>query len=356
MSTSLTDLVHFGAECVRIAFVFCAHVGRTSQLLETTLPEGAVTSPTSWASVVIGVPADVIQMELDRFNGQNITSDICTMTTPLTRISISHIDSASVGITGPPARLAELFSQSQILGASRHAPLPIFGGLCHVPNVYDINDVQAIIEKATVLESWGARSVQLPLLSPHTGAFFPATDGHQLIEAICTEALTKPLYFDRLAEGVVKHISNDPILRTVPSCRILHYQTSLLSDTIISSVTDMLAPTRVVRQDLLDWVMQNDPTFHLPYGNPGLQQDAKLAVVGMACRMPDADNPDQFWDLMMNGRDTHTEIPSDRFDLDAHFDPSGQTENAVGTRFGNFISNPGLFDAGFFNMTPREVR
>lgn len=58
---------------------------------------------------------------------------------------------------------------------------------------------------------------------------------------------------------------------------------------------------------------------------------------------------------MEEGRDVHTRVPADRFDLATHYDPTGQTENATQTSFGNFMDSPGLFDAGFFNMSPREA-
>ncbi|RYP07614.1 hypothetical protein DL764_002392 [Monosporascus ibericus] len=324
-------------------------------LIGTVRPEAAA-SPVSWASVVTGVPAEVVQTELDRFNRQDEPGDIGTRTIPLTKVSISHVDHASVCVTGPPARLKQLFCQSQVLGSSRHSPLPISGGLCHVSNVYDTDDVRAILETAGVWERWGSRSVQLPLLSPNTGAPFPATDAYHLIEAICTEALIKPLYFDKLSEGVVRQILHKPQLTMVSSCQILHYRTSLISDNIISDVTDKLSFTCVQRYDLVDWAMEDECAFDQLYGNPSLPQNSKLAVVGMACRMPGgADTPEQFWDLLVGGLDTHTVVPSDRFDIDAHFDASGKIENSVGTRFGNFIANPGHFDAGFFNMSPREA-
>lgn len=356
---SLADLASYGAESVRVAFAFCVHVGRVSQLLETTtLRAEAEASSVSWAYVVLGVPADVVQAELDLFNGKDESDgvDFGVKPTPLTQVSISHVDHASVGITGPPSRLTQLFRQSQVLGSARHSRLPISGGLCHVPNVYDNHDVRAILKAAGVCERWGSRTVQYQLLSPYTGAPFQAGDGYHLIEAICSEALTKPLYFDKLAEGVVTQFLRQPQL-TVMSCKILHYRTSVLSDTILSHVTDKLSFASLQRQDLVDWAMRDECTFDLLQGIPSLPQNSKLAVVGMACRMPGgADTPEQFWKHLVDGRDTHTAVPSDRFDLDAHFDPSGEMENAVGTRFGNFIDNPGFFDAGFFNMSPREVR
>jgi hypothetical protein len=360
VSRSLTDLVSYGAESVRIAFVFCRHVGVVSQLLENTnthhIKDTTAPPNATWASVITGLPAEVVQAELDHFNSQHELG----ITTALTKISISHVDHVSVGITGPPTRLTELFLQSKTLGSSRHAALPISGGLCHVPNVYDTEDVRAIIKAGRVWEKWGCCSVQQPLLSPYTGTAFSAMDGYHLIEAICTEAFTKPLFFDKLAAGAAAQVSLELEQHMKPSCQILYYRTSLLTDTIISTVVEKLPPSIVVQhQDLVDWAMEDvsESAGGQYYGNPGLPQDSKLAIVGMACRMPgDADTPERFWELLVEGRDTHTVVPPDRFDLQSHFDPSGQTENSVGTEFGNFVSNPGHFDAGFFNMSPREVR
>ncbi|KAL6856714.1 polyketide synthase [Trichoderma novae-zelandiae] len=354
VSSSLIDLVYYGVESVRVAFSFCVHVGRISQLLEST-ERTKTASSVSWAYVVIGVPAEVVQAELSHFNGQNEPSDTGSKTSHLTQISISHVDQASVGVTGPPARLEQLFRQSEVLGSSRHSPLPISGGLCHVPNVYDLDDVRSILETAEVWERWGSRPVQLPLLSPNTGAPFSVPDAYHLIEAICTEALTKPLYFDKISEGAVLQLSHRQEL-TLPACQILHYRTSLISDTIISDITKKLSAASLARQDLIDWAMGDESTDGQPHGNSSLPQNSKLAIVGMSCRMPGgADSPEQFWELLMNGIDTLTIVPADRFDVDAHFDPSGEMENSVGTKFGNFIENPGYFDAGFFNMSPREA-
>lgn len=345
VSNSISDLVSYGAESVRTAFTFCVHVQSVSQTLEPTMTEQAAS--VSWATVVIGVPADAIQVELDRFNQLAESESPGANARPLTGVGISHVDQTSVGVTGPPSRLKQLFRQSELLRSSRHSALPLSGGLCHVPNVYDDEDVRAILEMAEAWERWGTHALQVPLISPFTGSPFLCSDAYHLIEAICTEALTKPLYFDKLAGGVVTQLNG-------LSCQVLHYGASLMSDTVIADVTSQLSPCDTARQCLVDWALRD--AFDQLQNGPTPPRDAKLAVVGMACRMPvGADTPEQFWELLMNGVDTHTTVPPDRFDLDAHFDPSGEKENTVGTRFGNFIANPGYFDAGFFSMSPREV-
>ncbi|EGR44834.1 polyketide synthase [Trichoderma reesei QM6a] len=344
VSSSLVDLVYYGVESVRIAFSFCVHVGKVSQLLEPTERTKAASS-VSWAYVVIDVPAEVVQAELDRFNGQHEATDADSKASRLAQVSISHVDQASVGVTGPPARVEQLFRRSEVLGSSRHSPLPISGGLCHVPNVYDADDIRSILETAEVWERWSSRPVRLPLLSPNTGAPFLAADAYHLIEAICTEALTKPLYFDKIAEGVVLQLLHQEDLPPL-SIQILHYRTSLISDTIISDVTKKLSAASPSRQDLVDWAMEDEGASEQPHGNSSLPQNSKLAIVGMSCRMPGgADSPEQFWELLMNGVDTLTIVPADRFDVDAHFDPNGEMENAC-TRYSldmNHNSNDGIF-------------
>jgi monodictyphenone polyketide synthase len=76
----------------------------------------------------------------------------------------------------------------------------------------------------------------------------------------------------------------------------------------------------------------------------------------MSCRFPGgADDPDLFWELLAEGRDVHRKVPPDRYDVDSHTDPTGERRNTSLTPFGCFINEPGLFDAGFFNMSPREA-
>ncbi|WP_166830410.1 type I polyketide synthase [Thalassoroseus pseudoceratinae] len=59
-----------------------------------------------------------------------------------------------------------------------------------------------------------------------------------------------------------------------------------------------------------------------------------IAVVGMACRLPDANNLQEFWDLLDNGRDTIREMPADRLDRDLYLDERkgqrGRTYASIG--------------------------
>jgi len=82
---------------------------------------------------------------------------------------------------------------------------------------------------------------------------------------------------------------------------------------------------------------------------------APIAVIGMACRFPGADGPDVFWDLLSRGVDAITEIPRDRWDVDAYFDPNPEATGKMYTRWGGFLKEIDKFSPAFFGIAPREA-
>ncbi|MGP3962304.1 type I polyketide synthase [Nonomuraea sp. 3N208] len=80
-----------------------------------------------------------------------------------------------------------------------------------------------------------------------------------------------------------------------------------------------------------------------------------IAVVGMACRLPGADSPEELWDLLCRGANVISEIPSDRFPVDEFYDPVPGTPGKLSSRYGGFVPGIGEFDAGFFGISPREA-
>jgi acyl transferase domain-containing protein len=81
-----------------------------------------------------------------------------------------------------------------------------------------------------------------------------------------------------------------------------------------------------------------------------------IAVIGMACRFPGgAETPKAFWQLLCDGRDAIVEIPADRWDIDAYYDPDPTAPNKMNTRCGGFLKNVETFDAEFFGISPREA-
>jgi acyl transferase domain-containing protein/NADPH:quinone reductase-like Zn-dependent oxidoreductase/acyl carrier protein len=80
-----------------------------------------------------------------------------------------------------------------------------------------------------------------------------------------------------------------------------------------------------------------------------------IAIIGMACRFPGANNLEEFWNLLCSGVDAVTEIPADRWDGDSFYDPDPAVVGKMNSRWGGFMDNFDRFDAQFFGISPREA-
>ena len=81
-----------------------------------------------------------------------------------------------------------------------------------------------------------------------------------------------------------------------------------------------------------------------------------IAVIGMACRFPGgANSPEQFWQLLAEGRDAIREVPVDRWPVDDYYDPDPAAPGKTVSRHGAFIDQVDQFDAAFFGIAPREA-
>ena len=80
-----------------------------------------------------------------------------------------------------------------------------------------------------------------------------------------------------------------------------------------------------------------------------------IAVIGMGCRFPGADNPLAFWWLLSDPGDAIQEVPADRWSLDDYYDPDPTAPGKMKTRWGGFLHRVDEFDAEFFGISPREA-
>jgi len=80
-----------------------------------------------------------------------------------------------------------------------------------------------------------------------------------------------------------------------------------------------------------------------------------LAIVGMACRLPGADDLDQFWQVLAEGRCAVCDLPPERFDQGLYYDPKKGVRNKSYTRRGAFPANR-RFDHQRCPISPELVR
>jgi acyl transferase domain-containing protein len=82
-----------------------------------------------------------------------------------------------------------------------------------------------------------------------------------------------------------------------------------------------------------------------------------IAIIGSSCRFPgNASSPSKLWELLLSPRDVSRRPPPERFNLDGFYHPDTEhhgTTNVTGSYF--LEEDPRLFDATFFNITPKEA-
>lgn len=70
---------------------------------------------------------------------------------------------------------------------------------------------------------------------------------------------------------------------------------------------------------------------------PRATNNQPIAIIGMDCRFPGANNPEEFWTLLREGKDA-----------------IGKCDRWSGSDYGGFIADVDKFDSQFFGITPRE--
>lgn len=82
----------------------------------------------------------------------------------------------------------------------------------------------------------------------------------------------------------------------------------------------------------------------------------RIAIVAAACRLPGGvRSPDEFWQLLLQGRDAVGAVPPERWDGDALFDADPALPRRINSRSGGFLDGVAEFDAAFFGISPREA-
>ncbi|WP_461028675.1 type I polyketide synthase, partial [Streptomyces sparsus] len=82
-----------------------------------------------------------------------------------------------------------------------------------------------------------------------------------------------------------------------------------------------------------------------------------VAIVATACHMPGGvRSPEDLWQLVENGVDAVSDLPTDRgWDIENVYDPDPERVGTSYVRQGAFLHDAAEFDAGFFEISPREA-
>ncbi|KAM4057347.1 starter unit:ACP transacylase in aflatoxin biosynthesis domain-containing protein [Hirsutella rhossiliensis] len=325
-SRNLLELVPMAVDAVTVAFRIGMQVADVAQRVSPSHD-----ADQSWSIIVPGAASS------------EAVSKFCEQSAlPLTsRPYITAYAPNGITVSGPPKSLEQLVNSGDFKDL-RFKSVPIFGPY-HAPHLYSQFDISNIIGDLTSDRAI-ARAEHLPLLSGQAGAKSQARNFATLLEAAVGQVLLQPIRWSDILDELQSSIQNA--------------SPKSFSVTPIGTTADQLIYT-VLKQTSLRTLVSSTSGQSKPAprteGTASSLNKPKLAIIGMSGRFPDAKDNEAFWSILHEGLDVHKPVPSLHWDAKTHVDPTGSRKNTSGTPYGCWLNDPAMFDARFFNISPREA-
>ncbi|XP_041378948.1 phenolphthiocerol/phthiocerol polyketide synthase subunit C-like [Gigantopelta aegis] len=80
-----------------------------------------------------------------------------------------------------------------------------------------------------------------------------------------------------------------------------------------------------------------------------------IAIVGVGCRFPGADNIEEFWRVLSKGENHVNEIPHKRWNLEAYYDEDANAPGKMYARRAGLLENFDQFDNKLFGISDKEA-
>ncbi|KAL1971038.1 hypothetical protein VTN77DRAFT_2872 [Rasamsonia byssochlamydoides] len=86
-------------------------------------------------------------------------------------------------------------------------------------------------------------------------------------------------------------------------------------------------------------------------------QREPIAIIGIGCRLPgEASSPSRLWDLLVQNRSGHGQVPPERYNAEAYYHPDAERPGSINSTGGYFIQEDvHAFDNAFFGINNLEA-
>ncbi|KAK3902976.1 conidial yellow pigment biosynthesis polyketide synthase [Staphylotrichum tortipilum] len=331
-SQSLSELVPRAVQAVVVAFRVGASVSRMKMRLASPHEMSR-----TWSMMVAGPSA------AERVGQFCKESSLPATAKPF----ISAYTPSGLAVSGPPSSLDELVSSAHFKGL-KHKAKAVYAPY-HAPHLYSREDIEEILAALELDTGVGplAKVPAIPVMSS-TGDWIRGTNFKGLLEAALEHILLQPISWNKILEGVRARLGRS-------------WETKKYKIESFGSQADQLIYMALKQPTIGRKMTPREPLESHPSLTPGVSSRgishprSKIAIIGMSGRFPGgANSSEAFWDLLRNGLDVHEEVPPLHWSK-AHVDAAGTRKNTSATPYGCWLDDPALFDARFFNISPREA-
>ncbi|MFB9610777.1 SDR family NAD(P)-dependent oxidoreductase [Kutzneria kofuensis] len=232
------------------------------------------------------------------------------------------------------AALAPIRLDLSTLRAQAASQPPMLHGLVRVPSRPTKRSGGSSLERRLAgLDAGERERLLVSLVRKHVAAVL----GHASVDAVDPDRAFNELGFDSLSAVELRNQLGAETGLRLPATLVFDYPTTRAVAGYL--VTSFAGATKAVKTRAKS------------------TSDEPIAIVGMACHYPGGVNsPDDLWQLVFNGVDAVTDFPTDRgWDTERIYDPSGERPGSTYTKRGAFLHDAGLFDPGFFGISPNEA-
>lgn len=225
-------------------------------------------------------------------------------------------------------------------------PIALRGRFHHKDHTSAVQHLGGLCEKDPRFAFPDTHTLAFPLRSTVTGAVITNTPVHKvLLESILTEQSQWFVTVDAVLGDARK--KNAPI-RFLPIGAGSFVPPSILRNEA-ARLSTRLKPANgcaTAGSSPRDSVLTPSDT-----SSEGVEGSrSPIAIIGMACRYPDADSPEELWELLENGICAVQDLPESRLKI------SQLTRGPDGPFFGGLLRDPDIFDHRFFGISGREAK
>ncbi|MDA3647918.1 SDR family NAD(P)-dependent oxidoreductase [Saccharopolyspora indica] len=220
-------------------------------------------------------------------------------------------------------------------GQARAGDLPaLFRGLVRVPARRTAAGTSSLATEIAGRTAAAQRELVLDLVRGNAASVL----GHSDVDAVGAGRAFRELGFDSLTAVELRNRLQTATGLTLPATLVFDHPTP---DAVTERLLDLLlGRTRT----------SGEPVAAVASAEP-------IAVVAIGCRYPGGvRSPEDFWELLADGRDAIGGLPTDRgWALDELYHPDPDVPGRSYVRGGGFLPDAAEFDAAFFGISPREA-